>query len=406
MFKKLKFKFTILNTIVFFILFMIFNTLIYFYTKSILYKEVDRSLLVSRKIVEMNLDSNATALWKLDPRIIAILRDNKGNILSDIHMTNFYKNNEEYMKPLKIDTLYDIKFKEFNFRTVAFSYQLNNKTIMVQLLRNTNSEKEFLGNIIKIIILGGGMVFLVSIAAGAFLAKKTMIPIVNAWEKQRQFVEDASHEIRTPLTVVRSQLELILQKPDAKVIDNASYLGVSLSEVRRLSRLVSDLLTLARSDSNVIEIEKKPVYIDGLIRKVTEPYIEIGEIESKHVEVVLTDNFIVNCDEERIHQLLVILLDNALKYTYKSGNIEINLKKKDNKCSIIVKDDGIGIKEGEEKLIFERFYRGDKSRTRETGGTGLGLSIAKWIAIKHGGVITANQNIPKGTLIEVILPIK
>lgn len=405
MFKKLKFKFTILNTIVFFILFLIFNILIYFYNKSLLYKEVDRSLLVSKKIVEKNLESDTTKLWKLDPRIIAILRDDKGNIIFDTHMPNFYKINEEYIRPVKIDTLYDIKFDEFNFRTVAFTYRLNNETIMVQLLRNTNSEKGFLDNIIRIIILGGIIIFLVSIAAGSFLAKKTMIPIVNAWEKQRQFVEDASHEIRTPLTIVQAQLELILRKPDAKVIDNATYLAVSLSEIRRLSRLVSDLLALARSDSNVIEIEKKPVEMDELIRKVAEPYIEIGEIENKHIEVVLTENFMVNCDEERIHQLLVILLDNALKYTYKGGNIEINLKKKDNKCSIIVKDDGIGIKKEEENLIFERFYRSDKSRTRETGGMGLGLSIAKWIVIKHGGTITANQNIPRGTLMEVILPI-
>lgn len=405
MFKKLKFKFTILNTIVFFILFLIFNIVIYLYAKSSLYAEVDRSLLISRKIVEKNLERNATRLTVLDPRVIVILRDSKGNILSDIHMPAFYKNNEKYIKPEKIDVLHDVKFKEFNFRTIAFSGQLNNKTIMVQLFRNTNSEKEFLNNITKIIIFGGGILFLVSIGAGAFLAKRTMVPILNAWEKQRQFVEDASHEIRTPLTVVQSQLELILRKPESKVIDNASHLAVSLSEIRRLSRLVSDLLTLARSDSNVIEIEKKPVEMNELISKVADPYIEVAEIEDKHVEIVLVDNLIVNCDEGRIHQLLVILLDNALKYTYKGGNIVINLRRKDNKCNISVKDDGIGIKEGEEKLIFERFYRGDKSRTRETGGTGLGLSIAKWIVTKHGGSITANQNVPRGTIIEVILPI-
>lgn len=405
MFKKLKFKFTILNTIVFFILFLIFNIVIYLYAKSSLYEQVDRSLLISRKIVEKNLEQNTTRLSMLDPRVIVILRDSKGNILSDIHMPAFYKKNEEYIKPEKIDVLHDVKFKGFNFRTIAFSSKLNNKTIMVQLFRNTNSEKEFLDNIIKIIIFGGGIVFLVSIGAGAFLAKRTMVPILNAWEKQRQFVEDASHEIRTPLTVVQSQLELILRKPESKVIDNASYLAVSLSEIRRLSRLVSDLLTLARSDSNVIEIEKKPVDMNELISTVADPYIEVAEIEHKHVEIVLVDNLIVNCDEGRIHQLLVILLDNALKYTYKGGNIEINLKKKDNKCSITVKDDGIGVKEGEEKLIFERFYRGDKSRTRETGGTGLGLSIAKWIVTKHEGSITASQNVPRGTIIEVILPI-
>lgn len=404
MFRKLKIKFTILNTLVFFILFLIFNMVIYIYADSSLYSGTDKSLLAAKKIVNRELETNAPGPFMLDPRIIVILRDSKGAILSETHISMFYKVNEQYIKPVKLDQLYDVKFKEFNFRTIAFSSQLNNKTIMVQLFRNTNSEKEFLDNLLKIIILGGSILFLVSIAAGAFLAQKTMVPIVNAWKKQRQFVEDASHEIRTPLTVIQSQLELILRNPDSKVIDNTNYLAVSLSEIRRLSRLVSDLLTLARSDSNAIEIEKKPVDIHELIMKVTEPYIEIAETEHKHIKVALTDNLTVNCDEKRIHQLMVILLDNALKYTYKDGNIEINLKRIDNKCSITVRDDGVGIKEEERKLIFERFYRGDKSRTRETGGTGLGLSIAKWIVIKHGGTITARQNIPRGTLIEVILP--
>jgi signal transduction histidine kinase len=405
MFKKLKLKLTFLNAIVFFILFLIFNIVIYFYAKSSLYAEVDRSLSISRKTTEMNLENNNQNLSMLDPRVITIIRDNKGNIISDMHMPTFYKSNEEYIKPVKIDELYDVKFKQFNFRTVAFSAQLDNKTVMVQLLRNTNSEKEFMDNILKIIILGGGIIFLVSISAGGFLAQRTMVPIVSAWKKQRQFVEDASHEMRTPLTVIQSQLQLVFQKPDSKVIENASYLGTALSETRRLSKLVSDLLTLARSDSNAIEIERKAVDIAQLIKKVAEPYTEMAEIDHKYMKIGEMESLIINCDEERIHQLLVILLDNALKYTYEQGNIEINLKKKDNKCSIVVKDDGAGIKEEEKELIFERFYRGDKSRGRETGGTGLGLSIAKWIVLKHGGTIRAQKNCPKGTLIEVMIPI-
>lgn len=404
MFKKLRFKLIILNTIVFFILFSIFNLVIYFYAKSRLYMGVDKSLMISRKLFEINLEKNIQNIPSLDPRIIIIQRDNKGNVLSDINMPVFYKINEQYIKPIKINQLYDVKFKEFNFRTIAFSAESNNKTITVQLLRNTNSEKEFLNNLLKIIAWGGSIILIVSIGAGGFLAEKAMTPIITAWEKQRQFVEDASHELRTPLTVVKSQVELILKTPDAKVIDKASYLANVLSETRRLSRLVADLLTLARSDSNVIEIKKNTVDMYVLMQKVIEPYIEIAEVENKNIKAELQEHCLVNCDEERIHQLLVILLDNALKYTYNGGNIEINLKRKAGKCNIIVKDDGIGIKEEEKKLIFQRFYRGDKSRTRETGGAGLGLSIAKWIVEKHGGTITASQNFPRGTSIEVILP--
>ncbi len=405
MFKKQKLKLTLLNTAVFFMLFIVFNMVIYFYAKSNLYNGVDRSLGISRKIIENNLIESNMHLPPLDPRVITILRDDKGDIILDTHMSMFYKSNEKYIKPEKIGELYDIKFREFNFRTIAFNGQLNNKTIMVQLLRNTNSEKEFLDNLLKITVLGGIIIFILSLAVGSFLAQKTMIPIVNAWKKQRQFVEDASHELRTPLTVIQSQLELILKAPEAKVINKASHLGAALSETRRLTRLVADLLTLARSDSNIIEIEKKPIDMYTLIKKVTEPYIEIAHMEYKYIKVNLEENLIINCDEERIYQLIVILLDNALKYTCKHGNIEINVKKKDNKCNIVVKDDGVGIKEGERELIFERFYRGDKSRGRETGGTGLGLSIAKWIVLKHGGTIRAHENCPKGTSIEVMIPI-
>lgn len=183
MFKKLKLKLTLINAIVFFILFLIFNVVIYFYAKSSLYAEVDRSLSISKRVIEMNLKNNNPNLSMLDPRVISIVRDSKGNILSDTHMPIFYKSNEEYIKPVKIDELYDVKFKRFNFRTIAFSSQLSDKTVMVQLLRNTNSEKEFMDNILKIIILGGEIIFLVFVSAGWFLAQRTMIPIVIAWKK-------------------------------------------------------------------------------------------------------------------------------------------------------------------------------------------------------------------------------
>jgi signal transduction histidine kinase len=385
---------------------MVFNVVIYFYIKSSLYKEIDRSLLSSRKIVEENIQKNSQYIKSLDPRIISILRDDTGNILMDNHISMFYKNNEGNIKPTRVNELYDIKFKGFNFRTIAFSADYNNKTIMVQLLRNTNSEKEFLDRLLEIIAWAGIIIFFISIEVGEFLADRTMIPISKAWEKQRQFVEDASHELRTPLTVIQSQLELTLKKPEDKIIDRANYLAIALSETRRLSKLVSDLLILARSDSDVIEIEKKPVDICNLIKKVTDTYVEIADIDDKCISVKLEKNVIVYGDEQRIYQLMVILLDNALKYTNKGGNIEISATKKQNKCNIIVKDSGIGIKEEESKLIFERFYRGDKSRARETGGAGLGLSIAKWIVEKHNGNIKALSNSPVGTIIEVVLPVK
>lgn len=198
-------------------------------------------------------------------------------------------------------------------------------------------------------------------------------------------------------------MELVIRNSEDKIITKSENLGIALSETRRLSKLVADLLILTRSDSDAVEIDKKTVNMYLLIKKITDIYAEAADMEDKQVKTDLEKNLIVNCDEERIKQLMVILLDNAIKYTYRGGNIQVVLTQKDNKCIIYVKDDGIGIKSEEKELVFERFYRGDKSRNRETGGAGLGLSIAKWIVQKHEGTINIFENIPRGTVVEVVL---
>jgi signal transduction histidine kinase len=403
MFKKLKLKLTFLNVGVFFILFLIFNIIIYLYAKSNLYSSIDKSLLISRDMIQKNIPQNSSYLSTLDPRVIAIVHDKSGKVILDTHINIFYRANQEYIKPTKVDQLYDINFKRFHFRSIAFSAQLKNQTVMVQLLRNTNSEIEFLNNLLEIIIGGSIIVLLVCTLAGNFLAKRSMVPIVNAWGKQKRFVEDASHELRTPLTIIQAQLELVLRNSEDKIISKSENLGIALSEIRRLSKLVSGLLTLTRSDSDAIEIEKKAANVYLLIKKITDIYAEVADMEDKQVKTDLEKNLIINCDEERIKQLMIILLDNAIKYTYSGGNIQVVLTQKDNKCIIYVKDDGIGIKSEEKELVFERFYRGEKSRNRETGGAGLGLSIAKWIVQKHEGTINIFENIPRGTVVEVIL---
>ena len=403
MFKKLKLKLTFLNVGVFFILFLIFNIIIYLYAKSNLYSSIDKSLLISRDMIQKNIPQNSSYLSTLDPRVIAIVHDKSGKVILDTHINIFYRANQEYIKPTKVDQLYDINFKRFHFRSIAFSAQLKNQTVMVQLLRNTNSEIEFLNNLLEIIIGGSIIVLLVCTLAGNFLAKRSMVPIVNAWGKQKRFVEDVSHELRTPLTIIQAQLELVLRNSEDKIISKSENLGIALSEIRRLSKLVSGLLTLTRSDSDAIEIEKKAANVYLLIKKITDIYAEVADMEDKQVKTDLEKNLIINCDEERIKQLMIILLDNAIKYTYSGGNIQVVLTQKDNKCIIYVKDDGIGIKSEEKELVFERFYRGEKSRNRETGGAGLGLSIAKWIVQKHEGTINIFENIPRGTVVEVIL---
>ena len=132
--------------------------------------------------------------------------------------------------------------------------------------------------------------------------------------------------------------------------------------------------------------------------------IEIAELQEKQIILDLNYKMDINIDASKIYQLMIILLDNAIKYTESQDTIELNTYLKDNKCVIEVKDTGIGISDEGLERVFERFYREDKARNRETGGTGLGLSIAKLIVSEHGGTIKATHNTPKGTIFTIKLP--
>ena len=144
--------------------------------------------------------------------------------------------------------------------------------------------------------------------------------------------------------------------------------------------------------------------MDEFIKSIISPYSEIAECENKEIKLNLNYNIDIEIDTSRIYQLMIILLDNAIKYTESGDIIEIKTEEKDNKCVIEIIDTGIGVSNEGLKRIFERFYREDKDRNRETGGSGLGLSIASLIVSVHNGTIKASHNEPKGTIFTIKLP--
>jgi two-component system sensor histidine kinase CiaH len=218
--------------------------------------------------------------------------------------------------------------------------------------------------------------WLISIGISFFLSHLFMRPILKSWKKQQEFVENASHELRTPLTIVQNKLELLFTKPEEKIIDHSREIGEGLSEIRRLRQLTTDLLTLARSDIQVI-VKKESVNVKKLIENLVSNYQLLGKIEDKKVTLEVANEFPkeIITDKKLIQQLLVILLDNALKYTKKQENVQVVLEESKTKgWSFTVKDTGIGIPDKKKAEIFERFTRVDLSRNRDTGGFGLGLS--------------------------------
>lgn len=222
----------------------------------------------------------------------------------------------------------------------------------------------------------------------------------QAYGTQQRFIADASHELRAPLTLIQANLELA-RRPAIPPAEQAAALAEAYAETSRLARLVADLLALARADAGT-PIRHEPVELDRLVMDV------LGETKRLAREHRLAVDGIEPCtvsgDPDRLRQLLVILLDNALKYTPAGGRVALRLRREGDAAVIAVSDTGVGISPEHLPHIFERFYRADSGRSRDPGGTGLGLPIARWIAQQHGGSIELTSRSGEGTTAEVWLP--
>jgi two-component system sensor histidine kinase VicK len=223
---------------------------------------------------------------------------------------------------------------------------------------------------------------------------------------RREFVANVSHELRTPLTNVKSYTETLLENEDIDRETQKNFLGVIMKESDRMQRIVHDLLTLSRFDYGNDGLRIHLVQISKLIERVYQA-MYMDAAKHKHnlsMELVgkLPD---IYCDSDRIEQVLVNVISNAIKYTPDGGTIDISSQAEGEFISISVKDTGIGIPEKDLSRLFERFYRVDKARSREAGGSGLGLSIAKEIVERHGGTIRIDSRYGEGTTVTVRLPI-
>ncbi len=410
MFQKTHVRLTFINSIVFIVLISILGSIIYFYTQNQLYRDVNRSLLdsVSRfqdQGQSVDGDGNPDGMpIRRDPRIITLLWDSHHKLLGQNRGAEIFVGNEKLIKPKVLDKLTDIDVNDFSFRYIAVQVEDPDfGKVTIQSIRNTNSEKELLDRLLLIIAIGCGIGIICAVVSGYFLAGRALVPIKKAWEKQQQFVSDASHELRTPLAVIQAKTDLLFRSPSASIKDKIVDVSTISNESRRLSKLVGNLLTLARSDSDQIEVKKQLFRLDELLADIVQQYEEIVSFQEKSLILDSTEAISFMGDKERIHQLVVILLDNAIKFTKEGGEIRLSCSQNHSSVLLHVKDTGIGIKEKDIPKVFDRFYQGDKSRTNAEG-TGLGLSIAKWIIDKHHGKVKVMSSIGKGTSFEITFP--
>ncbi|WP_409300942.1 sensor histidine kinase [Peribacillus sp. SCS-155] len=271
-------------------------------------------------------------------------------------------------------------------KDISFAYQLFKWLLII---------------LVSIVVLFSGVALFLSYV----MSKKAMEPISRAFDRQREFVADASHELRTPLSVMLSSIDAMEMTVETQEDDFSRKLMAGMKdEVKRMTRLVGDLLTLARSDSKNIERENVTFDFRPPAEKAVYSVESLAAAKKIQLDFLAPDSLITVGDPEKLSQLLYILLDNAIKYTPERGRVSLAISVDANELVIKVSDSGIGIKPEDYDRIFTRFYRADKARSRQMGSHGLGLSIAKWIVDIHNGMIRVDSQIGQGSTFTVRIP--
>jgi len=336
----------------------------------------------------------------------------------------------------------DVTIDGYHMRVVTIPLEINGELRgAIQTGQSLRTVDAAIDRLLKIMIIGGALTMLAALLIGDYLTRRALQPIdtiaqtarqitaaddlsrripydgppdelgqltqtfnetlerlERLFNVQRRFVADVSHEMRTPLTTIRGNLALMRRFGyDEEAVEAID------SEARRMSRLVEDLLLLAKADAGRLPLERQLVDIDTIVVEV----FNQARVLTNGVKVALgqLDAARVVGDPDRLKQLLLNLVSNGLKYTPEGGTVTISVQRQDHTVAVSVADTGIGIPAEDLPHIFDRFYRVDKARSRAQGGTGLGLSIAKWLAEAHGGHISVTSEVGKGSTFTVTLPL-
>ena len=415
MFRKLHLKLTAYMGIIL-ILFMIFVSAgIYKFTK-IIFEDGNKELMQTEALRIYNYKNTVMTDYFFDGTLFSRLRPN--NLMDAKRLDACYIVYDKYLTPvfsdegeIKIaddikslaskaleegrDSYTTLKIGRFNYRVYTKYFNDFYGKSVVQVYQNTVNE-EILWSFLRTVLLGIGISgTLVLLVLSYILTGKALTPIKETWIRQKEFVADASHELRTPLTVIQTNLDVVLSDEDGTVDENEIWLDNAYSETRVMAKLIDQLLILAKADNNEEKMDISEFSFTEVVENVCQNMEVIAKNKNLDFIMNIEDNLRLKADYDKMRRLVVILVDNAVKYTEK-GKITVTLKTDKNKKILCVEDTGIGICQKDLDRIFDRFYRADKARHRE-GGTGLGLSIAKWIADKHKYSLTVESTVNVGS---------
>ncbi|CEK33618.1 MAG: sensor histidine kinase [Paraclostridium sordellii] len=405
--KKTRKKLTTINTLVVGIIFILFTIFIYQYFYNLTYKSIDNELYIQSKKFTHDINRGSLGFNRELPpdtvlRGTMIYISKNGELLKA-----FPENMSNYIRPFSLsedlkDGIVTYKYNGHSFRQIKINYNL----YTIEIIKIVDTEEMLLNQLKFVLIISIILASITVYFISKFLTKKSLKPIEESWKNQELFVQDASHELRTPLTIIFSKIESIIKRPKNSVEEEMNNLVIVMKEVRRLSKLVSDLLKLTKEDA-IITINKSKTNIIDVIGDILIQYEDICQLQSKNLKFNydLKDQSIYT-DKEKLKQILIILIDNAIKYTKEDDYIIVRLFEEGSNIKIEVEDSGIGIKEEELPLIFNRFYRASSHRESNKDGSGIGLSIAKILIGNLNGKIAVSSKYKKGSIFSIYIPKK
>lgn len=442
-------KLTLIYSSILFCILILFTALTFFLIRNSIIKDSE-TILSSNADIICNYISNEQSVNKLTFNNIklnqgifyTVYDDNKNIIFSNM---NISKPNKNPLENKKRGTRKELFQYNDGVIYVDRTVNVNGKMFYVQVAKTYDDLGYKYDAIIEILVVVSVLGTLVCFISGSFLSKKLLKPIQDIsktarditsksldkriitngaddelkeladtfnsmierlevdFEKQKRFVSDASHELRTPLSVIHGHVNMLNRWGK----NNPEQLEKSLKtlkfETENMSRLIENLLYLARGDNNVFSIKKEKFQLNTLLKEVVDETL-LNHNDFK-ISYLCDKELKINADFNMLKQLLRILMDNSIKFNKVDGEIIINVEKEVEGILIEVKDNGIGIAPENLPYIFNRFYRVDESRTKATGGTGLGLSIAKQIVESHQGKISVESKLGEGTNVKVFIPL-
>jgi heavy metal sensor kinase len=462
MFNSVRARLTLWYVFVFGLLLVGFSVLIYVLLTRSLFERADRSLSnavqataaeFQSEIKEYNGDAATGAVETLKelqfPNIYtAIFADNQ------VLASNFPDDPQfvfphELLNPARAGDSISFRtvngFGEEGVRLAMLPVKANDRDYSVAVAEPLRDLVEQIEAIRRIFFIGLPATLLIAGVGGFLLAKKSLSPVVEmseqakrigatnlqerltvsnprdelgrladafnellsrlnrSFENMREFMADASHELRTPLSVIRGEADVALSLDR----DRAEYketLEIIQDEARRLSRIVDDMMALARADAGQYQLKIEEFYLNDLVEEACRAMKVIATAKGVFLTADLAGDVAFAGDADLLRQLVMNLLDNAINYTPSGGSVSVKLTSEQSAVKIIVSDTGIGIPAEAAAHVFERFYRVDKARSRADGGSGLGLAIARWIAEAHKGSIDLVSVPTKGSKFTVLLP--